>query len=284
VLSGGGARGAYEIGVLKALKEQGVEYDLAFGTSIGGINAAFYVQGKIDRVEELWNSLKATDIFRFPNIEQIRSILRGSRWGLFDTSPLEELLYREMNLEKFKASSTKVGFLTTDLCTLETRLITSDDITTLEELIDTLMASSALPILFPARTLSGEGFWIDGGLVRNTPIQTAINMGAKEIHIVLVEAETDGVCPSNMMQVLARCADILLYASARDGIRLVHEYNKLVTSGQFAEAEVDVQPLIIKVFQPSDKVNTTILGIDPLRSMRLIEQGYFEAMSLLSLV
>lgn len=284
VLSGGGARGAYEVGVLKALKEQGVEYDLAFGTSIGGINAAFYAQGKIERVEELWNTLKATDIFRFPNIEQIRSILRGSRWGLFDTSPLEEMLYREMNLEKFKASSTKVGFLTTDLCTLETRLITSDDITTLPELIDTLMASSALPILFPARTLGGEGFWIDGGLVRNTPIQTAINMGAKEIHIVLVEAETDGVCPSNMMQVLARCADILLYASARDGIRLVHEYNKLVQSGQFSEAEAEIQPLIIKVFQPSGNMNTTILGIDPLRSTRLIEQGYFEAMSLLALV
>lgn len=101
---------------------------------------------------------------------------------------------------------------------------------------------------------------------------------------MLVEAETDGVCPSNMMQVLARCADILLYASARDGIRLVHEYNKLVLSGQFDDAEADIEPLIIKVFQPSDKVNTGILGIDPLRSLRLIEQGYFEAMSLLALV
>lgn len=284
VLSGGGARGAYEVGVLKALREQEIEYDLAFGTSIGGINAAFYVQGKIDRMEELWTSLKATDIFRFPNIEQIRSIIRGSRWGLFDTSPLEELLYREMNLQKFKSSPTKVGFLTTDLCTLETRMVTSDDINSHRELIDILMASSALPILFPARTLFGEGFWIDGGLVRNTPIQTAINMGAKEIHIVLVEAENDGVCPSNMVQVLARCADILLYASARDGIRLVHEYNKLVHSGQFDSAEAEIEPLVIKVFQPSGKVNTGILGIDPLRSVRLIEQGYFEAMSLLSLV
>ncbi|MBS2002498.1 MAG: patatin-like phospholipase family protein [Cyanobacteria bacterium SZAS LIN-5] len=284
VLSGGGARGAYEVGVLKALREQGIEYDLAFGTSIGGINAAFYVQGKIDRMEELWTSLKATDIFRFPNIEQIRSIIRGSRWGLFDTNPLEELLYREMNLDQFKNSPTRVGFLTTDLCTLETRMVTSDDINSHKELIDILMASSALPILFPARTLFGEGFWIDGGLVRNTPIQTAINMGAKEIHIVLVEAENDGVCPSNMVQVLARCADILLYASARDGIRLVHEYNKLVHSGQFDNAEAEIEPLVIKVFQPSGKVNTGILGIDPLRSVRLIEQGYFEAMSLLALV
>jgi predicted acylesterase/phospholipase RssA len=284
VLSGGGARGAYEIGVLKALVEQGVEYDLAFGTSIGGINAAFYVQGKIGRVEELWRSLKATDIFRFPNVQQIRNIIRGSRWGLFDTNPLEELLYREMDLELFKSSSTKVGFLTTDLCTLETRLITSDDITTIEELVDILMASSALPILFPARTLGGEGFWIDGGLVRNTPIQTAINMGAKEIHIVLLEAETDGSCPTNIMQVLTRCADILLYASARDGIRLVNEYNKLVQTKGFQNAEVDIEPLIIKVFQPSDRVNTMVLDIDPLRSVKLIELGYFEAMSLLSLV
>lgn len=283
VLSGGGARGAYEIGVLKALKERGIEFDLAFGTSIGGINAAFFVQGKIDKLEELWRTVKATDVFRFPTIQQIRHILVGSRWGLFDTTPLEQLLYREMDVDLFKQSRTKVGFLTTDLCTLETRLITTDDIETQKDFIDILMASSALPILFPARSLHGEGFWIDGGLVRNTPIQTAINMGAKEIYIVLLEAETDGVCPTNIMQVLTRCADILLYASARDGIRLVNEYNKLVESNQFEDAEADIQKLVIRVFQPQDRVNLTVLDLDPLRSTRLIEQGYFEAMSQLIL-
>ena len=56
VLSGGGGRGAYQVGVLKALTELGIDFDVAFGTSVGGINAAFYAQGKLKRLEEIWCS------------------------------------------------------------------------------------------------------------------------------------------------------------------------------------------------------------------------------------
>lgn len=280
VLSGGGARGAYEIGVLRALEKYGIQFDLAFGTSVGGINAAFYVQGKLDRLEDLWLRLRPVDVFRLPTITQLQHMINGHRWGLLDTAPLEELLHREMDLLSFKASPTTVGFLTTDLCTLETKMITTDDITSTAELVDVLMASAAIPLLFPARNINGEGFWIDGGLVRNTPIQTAINMGAKEIYIVLVQAETDGICPTNIMQVLARISDILLYASARDGIRRVIEYNKVIETNTSEEAETPI--LRIKVFQPRSQVPYTLLEFNPSHSQLLIDQGYSEAMKLLS--
>jgi NTE family protein len=280
VLSGGGARGAYEIGVLKALSEAKVHFDIAFGTSIGGINATFLAQGKLDRLEELWCSIRATDIFRLPTIDQFKHLLIGLRWGLLDTSPLESLLYREIDLDLFKASRTKVGLLTTDLCTLETKLITSDDITSVHQLVDTLMASSALPILFPARHLDGEGFWVDAGLVRNTPIQAAINMGAKEIHIVLLQAEGDTACPTNIVQVLTRISDILLYASARDGITMIRHYNSALKtiSADVAKEE----RLTMKVFQPANRVNFTLLDINPAQSKLLIAQGYEEAMRALA--
>lgn len=276
VLSGGGARGAYQVGVLKALRELGVDFDLAFGTSVGGINAAFYAQGKLDRLEELWCSITATDVFKLPTMGQLRHLLIGHRWGLLDTAPLEELLYREMDLGALKASKTQVGFMTTDLCTLQTKLITTEDITTTRGLVDSLLASSALPILFPARDLNGEGFWIDAGVVRNTPMQEAINLGCKEIHIVLLQAENDGSPPTNIMQVLSRTADILLYASARDGIRLLHQYNQVIET-QSPES-VPQHRLDIRVFQPQDAVNYTVLDIAPGHSKTLIKQGYEETM------
>jgi NTE family protein len=276
VLSGGGARGAYQVGVLQALAELGIEFDMAFGTSVGGINAAFYAQGKLTELADIWCSISATDVFRLPTMNQLRHLLIGHRWGLLDTGPLEELLYREMDLEKFKSSRTKVGFITTDLCTLETRIISTADITSRRHLVDTLMASSALPILFPARHVNGEGFWIDGGLVRNTPMQAAINMGAKEIYIVLLQAENDGSCPTNILQVLSRCADILLYASARDGIRLLRQYNKIIET-QGAESAIQHR-LDVNVFQPGNQVNYTVLDINAANSKSLIKQGYEEAM------
>lgn len=275
VLSGGGSRGAYEVGVVKALVEHGLEFDLAFGTSIGGINAAFIAQDKIKRLEELWSSISATDIFRFPSFTQIRHILTGSRWGLLDTSPLEKMLYRELELSRFKQSRTQVGLLSTDLCTLHTKLTTTSEIESLPHLVDVLMAASAIPVLFPARNLNGGGFWIDAGLVRNTPIQTAINMGAQEIYIVLVQAEHDGACPTNIMQVLARCADMLLYASARDGIKQVKEYNRMIDS----EGTPDMlqHRIDLKVFQPGGEVTSTLLDINPGQSKILLRLGYEDA-------
>jgi hypothetical protein len=118
--------------------------------------------------------------------------------------------------------------------------------------------------------------WIDSALVRNTPIETAINMGAQEIYTVLVQAENDGTCPNNIIQVLTRISDILLYASARDGIRIVQEYNKAIT--HFSAPETSQLPLGLKVFQPKDQVTLNLLDVSPGSSRALIMQGYEEAM------
>jgi NTE family protein len=281
VLSGGGARGAYEIGVVKAILETGVEFDFVYGTSIGGINAAFIAQGSFSRLEDLWSTMKATDIFRMPTFSQLRHMIIGHRWGLLDNSPLEQLLYHELKLDKFLSSALKVGLLTTDLCTLQTKITTTDEIESLPQLVDVLMAASAVPILFPARDLNGEGMWIDSALVRNTPIETAINLGAREIYTVLVQAENDGTCPTNLLQVLTRCADILLYASARDGIRVVTEYNKALAN--HPELNKSQYRLGLKVFQPRNQVNQHLLDVTPAGSRALIRQGYEEAMQTLSM-
>ena len=115
--------------------------------------------------------------------------------------------------------------------------------------------------------------------MRNTPVQAAIDLGCKEIHIVLLQAENDGSCPTNIIQVLSRCADILLYASARDGIRMLNQYNKVVET---QPPEIAAQHrLDIRVFQPQNQVNYTVLDINHANSKSLIKQGYEEAMQLL---
>jgi len=281
VLPGGGGRGAYQVGVAKALAEQGIEFDLAFGTSIGGLNATLIAQGNLARLEQLWCSIRAKDIFRLPSASQMSHLLLGHKLGLLDTQPLEDLIRRELDLHKLKTSRTKVGLFSTDLCSLETRMFTIDDVMSTGELIDVLMATSALPLAFPPRHLHGAGLWVDGGLVRNTPMHTAIEMGAEELFVVLLHPETIDACPTSMWQVLVRCLDIVLDASARKELETVDLYNRLVEEG--AQEAAGMRKIGIHVFQPRKPVDTTLLEIDPERSRRLIQEGYEDAMSQLVL-
>jgi len=280
VLPGGGGRGAYQVGVAKALMEQGITFDLALGTSIGGLNAAMIAQGGIRRLEELWSTMRARDIFSLPSAPQIGRLFLGHHLGILDTSPLEELLRREANLAALKASPTKVGLCTTDLCSLQTTLITTDDIVSNSELVDVLMATSALPMAFPPRHLHGSGLWVDGGLVRNTPMDAALSMGADEIYMVLLHPAKINVCPTNLFEVLSRCLDIVLDASARKEIQSAELYNRLIAEGN--EESRGRKAVAIKIFQPLRAVNTTLLEIDPQRSRKLIQQGYEEALEQLN--
>ena len=280
VLPGGGGRGAYQVGVAKALIERGLSFDFAFGTSIGGLNAAMIAQGGLQRLEELWSTMRAKDIFSLPSAPQIGRLFLDHHLGILDTSPMEELLRREANLPALKASPTKVGLCTTDLCSLQTSLITTDDIMSTNELIDALMATSALPMAFPPRHLHGSGLWVDGGLVRNTPMDAALAMGADEIYMVLLHPAKINVCPTNLFEVLSRCLDIVLDASAKKEIQSAELYNRLIDEGN--QESRGRKKVAIKVFQPRRAVNTTLLEIDPQRSRKLISQGYEEALEQLS--
>jgi NTE family protein len=280
VLPGGGGRGAYQVGVAKAIKEKGIQFDLAFGTSIGGLNATMIAQGHLERLEHLWCTLKANDIFHLPSASMIGRLVLGHKLGLLDTSPLEGLLRRELDLQALKQSRTKIGLCTTDLCSLETKLITIDDVMSTNELVDVLMATSAIPMAFPPRHIHGAGLWVDGGLVRNTPMEMAIQLGADEIFMVLLHPEKINVCPTNMFEVIVRCLDILLDASARREIQSAELYNRLIATGSVES--IGRKNVNIRVFQPRRAVNTTLLEIDPERSKRLISEGYEDAMTQLA--
>lgn len=275
VMPGGGGRGAYQVGVARALFESGLKFDLAFGTSIGALNAAFLAQGEVRRLEEIWCNLRPWDIFKLPNAQQLGRMVLGRKLGMLDTSPLEDILRREADLRRIKQAAMKVRVVTTDLCSLETRMINLEDLTTTGELIDSLMATSAVPIAFPPRQLQGHGLWVDGGLVKNTPLRAAIDSGADEIYMVLLHPETVNVCPANMWQLIARCLDVVLDASARKELELAQLYNRLIKEGA-AEA-AGMRSVKLEVIQPNKPVDINLLEIDPDRSRMLIKQGYDDA-------
>ena len=119
--------------------------------------------------------------------------------------------------------------------------------------------------------------WIDGGLVRNTPIQASVNVGAQDIYLVLLHNEAIEACPVSPIEFLSRCGDILLDASARNGILLVDQYNKLIEAG--TTETVGLRRLNLHIFQPSAPVGSTFLDFNPRRARQMIKQGYEDAMN-----
>lgn len=275
VMPGGGGRGAYQVGVAKALFESGLKFDMAFGTSIGALNAAFIAQGEIKRLEEIWCNLRPWDIFKLPNAQQLGRMVLGRKLGMLDTGPLEDILRKEADLRRIKQSDMKVRVVTTDLCSLETRMVNLEDVATTGELVDLLMATSAVPIAFPPRQLQGHGLWVDGGLVKNTPLRAAIDSGADEIFMVLLHPETVNICPANMWQLIARCLDVVLDASAQKELELAQLYNRLIDEGSPEAA--GMKRVRLEVIQPNIPVDINLLEIDPERSRNLIKQGYEDA-------
>ncbi len=182
ILSGGGARGAFQVGVWKYLREIDWTPDLICGTSIGAVNAAAIGSGmSVERLIHVWKSHNRSEVYRLKLLRFIESMRRGkSLQSVFDTTPLRAMLTRHLNLEALRRSPIEIIISAVHLATGRLHLYNQDVIE-----IDHLMASSAMPILFPWQSIQGELYW-DGGVMANSPLFIALERKVEEIIVVLL--------------------------------------------------------------------------------------------------
>lgn len=204
VFGGGGAKGAYQIGVVDALEELGVCALSVCGTSIGALNAAMYAQGRMDEARALWDSLTMRDLISdedaalaeeaeemFDRPDKLLEFLsrHAHRKGL-NTAPMMQLIARHVDETALRRSSVRFSLTVTrfpKLTLLEKRLEDMEAGT----LHDWLMASASCFPAFPMKQIGGERY-IDGGFCDNTPVDTAIRAGAR--HVIAVDI---GKAPSH---------------------------------------------------------------------------------------
>jgi NTE family protein len=229
ILSGGGARGAYEVGVLSyvldgyaRLRGAPPRIDILSGTSVGAINACFLAAHLADptqgvrRLVDLWTELNLTRVLGF-GLKQAMSMHRvvlgggAEAAGLFDVTPMAQLIEREIpwravartlrhgHLSALSVSATEVSSGRTVIFmqtgpdgTLPT---TAPPRTVIRgALIGPLhaLASAAIPILFPPVRIGRELF-MDGGVRQNTPIAPALRLGATHVFAVGLSREVRGI-------------------------------------------------------------------------------------------
>lgn len=195
VLSGGGAKGAYEIGVWKALRKLHYSYDIVTGTSVGALNAALMVQRDFLKAVLLWYHMDYRLVFGrdFDAKKTLgdKNILAGyaknfMRTGGMDIIGLEETIERFLKPKKFYRSPIDFGLITVQFPNLKPMILKKNMIPE-TQLKDYLIASASCFPAFKMKNIE-ESSYMDGGFYDNLPINLAIEMGATEIIAVDLEA------------------------------------------------------------------------------------------------
>jgi NTE family protein len=179
VLSGGTSLGAIQVGMLRALHERGIVPDLLVGSSVGSINAAFiaggYEQHRIDALTSLWAALRAVDVFNPGGIARYLRLLRG-RSSLAAPDRLREMLERHLPARHAQ--------LAIPTAVVATDLLSGDPVVLEDgELVKNLLASTALPGVFPPVEIGGRVL-ADGGIAAHVPVLQAADIGAASIVVL----------------------------------------------------------------------------------------------------
>lgn len=192
VLGGGGSKGAYEIGVWKALDELGMHFDIVTGTSIGALIGVLYVQGDFERAVALWENLNVDDVMaNGMNLDFDIELLRSQKDRLpkfmegfiknkgADITPFIKILDTLFQADKFFNSPIDYGCMCVNVSKLSPSPIKKAEMTK-ENAKDYLLASASCYPAFPMKEINGDNY-IDGGYYDNVPVKLAREMGADEI-------------------------------------------------------------------------------------------------------
>jgi len=202
VFSGGGGRGAYEIGVWKALTDLNFKIKGVYGTSVGSINGPGIIMNNYKKVRDLWFDISYLSVMNIS--PEVENLLRGDITKLsfndyitilknflsdkgIDVSPLRELLASIISEEEVRSSDIDYGLVFFSVSNLEPKMVYIDQIPE-GELIDYILASANFP-LFKREEIEGE-ILIDGGVYSNVPVEMAVKKGFENIVIVDIAFQT----------------------------------------------------------------------------------------------
>ncbi len=195
VLEGGGARGAYQVGVWKALREVGIEYTGVAGTSVGALNGAMMIQGDFEKAFEIWYEMEPSKVMKvdedlYDNLYNREMVLDNAYQLLhyvkslfkekgMDITPLRQMLSEHIDESRIRQSGIEFGMVTVSLSDLNPLKLFLPDIPE-GKLIDYLLASARLPV-FQKHMIDGKAF-LDGGFYDNFPVNLLVS---KDYHDII---------------------------------------------------------------------------------------------------
>ena len=188
VLSGGGAKGSYQLGVWKALRKLHIKYDIITGTSIGALNGVLMCENSYFKAKKIWKKINLEYLFnKLPKSNKEIDILKlfGENFiknGGMDIKKIETIINDNVDKRKFYNSKIDFGLITYNFTTRKPLILSKDKIPS-NKLVDYLMASATCFPAFKMKEIDGNKY-IDGGYYDNLPTKLAIELGAEFLIIV----------------------------------------------------------------------------------------------------
>ena len=300
ILTGGGARAAYQVGVLKAIRDLLPDqaknpFPILCGTSAGAINAAVlaihadHFRHGVGYLLEVWENFHVERVYRADPWSMLKTsarwfasmlwIKRNSPASLFDNTPIRETLEKTLDFARiqenidrgalYAVAVTASGYSSGENVSfyqggpgLEAweRTQRVGAATTLN--VDYLMASSALPFLFPAVKLNREYFG-DGSIRQISPISPALHLGAERVLVIGTgRAQTEAArVRSSLYPSIAQIAGHALNSIFLDGLAVdlerLHRINltvSLIPEDRRLEAGVHLRPIKALMISPSESI------------------------------
>jgi NTE family protein len=277
ILQGGGAMGAFECGVVKALEDLSIYPDIVAGVSIGAFNGAIIASNPrqaATALQAFWNELAvnipqvsswAPDELRENGLASWYCFMFGvprffrPRWfnpicspdqlplawtSFYDPLPAKEIIARYVDFPALRKSPVRLLISAVDVETAELRVFDSysDEITP-----DHILASGSLPPAFPWTTIAGKHYW-DGGILSNSPLElVAERCGVAGKHVIIVDLfSSTRPLPTNMMEVLARRDEIVYAERVHKDVRtreVIRDFQRLAED-MLGHMEADTAALV----------------------------------------
>lgn len=263
VLSGGGSRGAFQVGVLQALldmEENSKEWYKVFcGISVGAINSSYLAQftnkrSAVTGLYELWLRVSEDGIKKnhIP-LGKVHALWTPS---FYDTTPLRYIIRHNLKPKMIRTSGNRLRVGAVGLKTGEFKIFDEN----YEDLHAAVEASSVFPTMFTPVEMEGQ-LWVDGGVRNTTPLKTAIDIaGVDEIDVIMADPLNRRFRrkePKNVLDLGMQVFETMIDEILNEDIKKAQYYNDAVKNNK--EVGEGRKYVKLRIFQPYD-----VLPVDPL--------------------
>lgn len=248
VLSGGGAKGAFQVGVLDELiTNRGVKVDIAVGTSTGSIQALAVAQDDIPKLLQLWLGIKNnSDIYVKRPLGPVGGLLGAD--SIYDAKGLRKLLKQSADDTRLRSTGKKLRLGVVNLGTGEFRTIDES----VPGIRNWVYASCAMPVFFDPLKTSDGAQWVDGGVRDVTPLGSALELNPRGVIVVRAGAKAKPSQPKsydNLIEIGLRAVDILQKEVSANDLGNAALINDLI-----AAREAQLRALQAANISPSNQV------------------------------
>jgi NTE family protein len=219
VLSGGGAMGALQVGILRVLVRRGFRPSRIVGTSVGALNGAFLAfypdEVGVERLAEIWRGLENERFINF-NAVRVAYRLASRQLSLFDNDFLSRLVEEHAVIDDFASTRVPLHITATDLTAARKHVFTSGRVS------QAVLASTAIPGVFAPVEVDGRQY-VDGGVVANLDLQTAVDLGARDVLAIDLSHCFDMPAPRSALAVITRTVDIVMRERVERDVEVLQE-------------------------------------------------------------